>query len=194
MEKGWVCKGGCFELKHFDLRFVQVYNDAQKRLPNQCRFFHVASDYYDWPYEQRARVMACPSTFHLCKSLVFENTKWKQDDTKPVDADRYWCVLVQYEGSVNITKLEKAIRERTGASRKGTHLRIAPAEVSNFLLVHICSAFRMSMLDLIFLAVPLSIEIARTDWIHHQWRQPCGYGTINNHTGHASGKYVCAGS
>jgi len=74
--------------------------------------------------------MGCPSTFHLCKSLVFENTKWKQDETKPVDADRYWCVLVQYEGSVNITKLEKAVRERTGASRKGTHLRIAPAERS----------------------------------------------------------------
>ncbi|KAG0020976.1 hypothetical protein BGZ82_011461 [Podila clonocystis] len=110
---------------------LQVYNDAQRRLPNQCRLFHVASSYYDWPYEQRARVMACPSTFHLCKSLVFENTKWKQDETKPVDADRYWCVLVQYEGSVNITKLEKAVRERTGASRKGTHLRIAPAEKSH---------------------------------------------------------------
>ncbi|KAG0333814.1 hypothetical protein BG004_000687 [Podila humilis] len=115
---------------------LQVYNDAQKRLPNQCRFFHVQSDYYDWPYEQRCRVMACPSTFHLCKSLVFENTKWKQDETKPIDADRYWCVLVQYEGSVNITKLEKAVRERTGASRKGTHLRIAPAEKSLELTGH----------------------------------------------------------
>ncbi|GJJ75940.1 hypothetical protein EMPS_08298 [Entomortierella parvispora] len=108
----------------------KVIDDAQKRLPSQCRFFHVASDYYDWPLDQRARVMGCPSTFHLCKSLVFENTKWKQDESKPVDADRYWCVLVQYEGSVNITKLEKAVRERTGSSRKGMHLRIAPAEKS----------------------------------------------------------------
>ncbi|KAG0370974.1 hypothetical protein BGZ54_002121 [Gamsiella multidivaricata] len=90
-----------------------------------------ASDYYDWPFEQRARVLGCPSTFHLCKTLVFENTKWKQDETKVVDADRYWCVIVQYEGSVNITKLEKAVRERTGASRKGMHLRIAPAEKSH---------------------------------------------------------------
>ncbi|KAF9573909.1 hypothetical protein EC968_007737 [Mortierella alpina] len=105
-----------------------VYSDAQSRLPSQCRFFHVSSDYYDWPFEQRARVMACPSTFHLCKSLVFENTKWKQNAAKAVDEDRYWCVLVQYEGSVNITKLEKAVRERTGDSRKGMHLRIAPAE------------------------------------------------------------------
>ncbi|KAF9399533.1 hypothetical protein BGZ94_005707 [Podila epigama] len=110
---------------------LEVYKDAQNRLPRQCRFFHVASDYYDWPYEQRARVMACPSTFHLCKTLIFENTKWKQDDAKAVDEDRYWCVIVQYEGSVNITKLEKAVRERTGASRKGTHLRIAPSEKSH---------------------------------------------------------------
>ncbi|KAI8606227.1 YbaK/aminoacyl-tRNA synthetase-associated domain-containing protein [Dissophora ornata] len=109
----------------------RVYKDAHGRLPRQCRFFHVATDYYDWPYEQRARVMACPSTFHLCKTLVFENTKWKQDETKPVDADRYWCVIVQYEGSVNITKLEKAVREKTGSSRKGMHLRIAPAEKSH---------------------------------------------------------------
>ncbi|KAF9946771.1 hypothetical protein BGZ72_011150 [Mortierella alpina] len=107
-----------------------VYTDAQSRLPSQSRFFHVVSDYYDWPYEQRARVLSCPSTFHLCKSLIFENTKWKQNDAKAKDEDRYWCVLVQYEGSVNITKLEKAVRERTGDSRKGMHLRIAPAERS----------------------------------------------------------------
>lgn len=80
--------------------------------------------------------MACPSTFHLCKSLIFENTKWKQNDAKAKDEDRYWCVLVQYEGSVNITKLEKAVRERTGDSRKGMHLRIAPAERSLELTGH----------------------------------------------------------
>ncbi|KAG9323260.1 hypothetical protein KVV02_000154 [Mortierella alpina] len=113
-----------------------VYSDAQSRLPSQCRFFHVASDYYDWPYEQRARVMACPSTFHLCKSLVFENTKWKQNDAKAKDENRYWCVLVQYEGAVNIAKLEKAVRERTGDSRKGMHLRIAPADKSLELTGH----------------------------------------------------------
>ncbi|KAG0047598.1 hypothetical protein BGZ83_007357 [Gryganskiella cystojenkinii] len=108
----------------------RVIDDAQKRLARQCRFFHVASDYYDWSYEKRARVLGCPSTFHLCKSLVFENTKFKQDESKPVDEGRYWCVLVQYEGNVNTGKLEKAVREITGASRKATHLRIAPAEKS----------------------------------------------------------------
>ncbi|KAF9198831.1 hypothetical protein BGZ49_000238 [Haplosporangium sp. Z 27] len=107
-----------------------VYKEAESHLPGQCRYFHVASDYYDWSYEQRARVMGCPSTFYLCKTLIFENTKWKQDESKAVDEDRYWCVIVQYEGSVNITKLEKAAREKTGASRKGMHLRIAPAEKS----------------------------------------------------------------
>ncbi|KAF9916837.1 hypothetical protein BX616_002667 [Lobosporangium transversale] len=109
---------------------MQVYRDAQSRLPKQCRFFHVASDYYDWSYEQRARVMGCPSTFHLCKTLIFENTKFKQDEAKAVDEDRYWCIIVQYEGAVNISKLEKAVRERTGASRKATHLRIASSEKS----------------------------------------------------------------
>lgn len=108
----------------------KVYQDALARIPGQFRLFHVAGDYYDWPLEQRARVMGCPSTFHLCKTLVFENTRWKQDESKAVDEDRYWCVLVQYEGSVNITKLEKAVRERTGASRKSMHLRIAPADQS----------------------------------------------------------------
>ncbi|KAF9286544.1 hypothetical protein BGZ88_009031 [Linnemannia elongata] len=107
-----------------------IYKDAQARLPYQTRFFHVASDYYSWPYSQRARVMGCPSTFHLCKTLTFENTKFKQDESKPIDEDRYWTVIVQYEGAVNITKLEKAVREKTGASRKATHMRIAPAEKS----------------------------------------------------------------
>ncbi|KAF9331330.1 hypothetical protein BGZ91_012166 [Linnemannia elongata] len=74
--------------------------------------------------------MGCPSTFHLCKTLTFENTKFKQDESKPIDEDRYWTVIVQYEGAVNITKLEKAVREKTGASRKATHMRIAPAEKS----------------------------------------------------------------
>ncbi|KAK3826647.1 MAG: YbaK/aminoacyl-tRNA synthetase-associated domain-containing protein [Linnemannia elongata] len=109
---------------------LQIYKDAQTRLPSQTRFFHVASDYYSWPYADRARVMGCPSTFHLCKTLTFENTKFKQDESKAIDEDRYWCVIVQYEGAVNITKLEKAVREVTGASRKATHMRIAPAEKS----------------------------------------------------------------
>ncbi|KAG0228322.1 hypothetical protein BGW42_002270 [Actinomortierella wolfii] len=109
---------------------LAVYNDAQKRLKDQCRFFYVDSEYYNWPLEQRARVLESPSTFHLCKTLIFENTKYRQDESKPIDHDRYWAVIVQYEGSVNITKLEKAVRERTGASRKATHLRIAPAEKS----------------------------------------------------------------
>lgn len=90
----------------------------------------MASDYYEWSLEERAKVMRCPSTYHLCKTLVFHNTKWKQDESKPEDADRYWCVIVQYEGSVNVQKLEKAVREKTGASRKGMHLRIAPSEKS----------------------------------------------------------------
>lgn len=90
----------------------------------------MASNYYDWELLDRARVMAAPSTYHLCKTLVFHNTKWKQDESKPEDADRYWCVIVQYEGSVNVTKLEKAVREKTGASRKNMHLRIAPSEKS----------------------------------------------------------------
>ncbi|KAF9940338.1 hypothetical protein BGZ65_007359 [Modicella reniformis] len=107
-----------------------VYQDAVSRLPGQFRLFHVATDYYEWPLEQRAGAMACPSTFHLCKTLVFENTRWKQDESKALNEDRYWCVIVQYEGSVNTTKLEKAVRERTGASRKTMHLRIAPAEKS----------------------------------------------------------------
>ncbi|KAF9586218.1 hypothetical protein BGW38_008428 [Lunasporangiospora selenospora] len=109
---------------------MQIYNDAKARLGDEFRFFHVASDYYSWPFEQRIRVMAAPSTFHLCKTLVLENTKHRQDETKPLDQDRYWCVIVQYEAAVNITKLEKAVREWTGASRKAMHLRVAPAEKS----------------------------------------------------------------
>ncbi|KAF9166806.1 hypothetical protein DFQ27_007593 [Actinomortierella ambigua] len=109
---------------------LTVYNDAQKRLKGQCRFFHVDSDYYNWAYEQRARVMGCPSTFHLCKTLIFDNTKYRQDESQPIDHNRYWAIIVQYEGAVNVPKLEKAVRERTGASRKATHLRIAAAEKS----------------------------------------------------------------
>lgn len=43
-------------------------------LINVARFYHVESDYYSWPLQQRAYRLQAPSQAHLCKSVIMENT------------------------------------------------------------------------------------------------------------------------
>ena len=74
-----------------DLATKKVYSSV---------FLHVAPDYYEKSLLERAKVLKC-TVPQLCKSIIFENTAWVQENNCTVGDptnSRYYLVLVQYEG------------------------------------------------------------------------------------------------
>lgn len=60
---------------------VQRVGDECERLgTHSARLVRVRSDYYDLTLDQRRGLLQAPSTAHLCKSLVMENTKATVED------------------------------------------------------------------------------------------------------------------
>lgn len=77
------------------------------------RLIHVESDYYSWPLQKRAFRLNCPSIQHLCKTIIFENTKYRPrtgiDELDP-RYSQYYCVVVQYTTKLDNTKLNNFVR------------------------------------------------------------------------------------
>jgi prolyl-tRNA editing enzyme YbaK/EbsC (Cys-tRNA(Pro) deacylase) len=100
----------------------------------------VESEYYDWSLEQRRDRLKAPSIDHLCKTLVFENTRQKLlDDVEDLLDQRhpkYVIVLIQYTDKMSTKKLNGIMREellkRTGISQgnKFFNMRLAPEQVA----------------------------------------------------------------
>ena len=70
-----------------------------------------------------------PSVNHLCKTVLFENTKWKSSLADPFDHrnSKYYFVIVQYIDKIQSTKLNNFIRCELGnsqVSRKNYNLRV----------------------------------------------------------------------
>jgi prolyl-tRNA editing enzyme YbaK/EbsC (Cys-tRNA(Pro) deacylase) len=76
--------------------------------------------YYDWPLEQRAKVLGARSTALLCKALLLENKKGvvgeegKEDKTNP----RFMLVVLQYEAELDVKKLATSIRKLRPVSER----------------------------------------------------------------------------
>ncbi len=60
----------------------------------QVLFLHVESDYYSWPLWKRSIRLGAPGEQHLCKSIVFENTRFDESKHEGMYV-KYWCVIVQ---------------------------------------------------------------------------------------------------
>jgi hypothetical protein len=60
----------------------------------------VPSDYYKHELDIRARIVRAQNTSQLCKSIIFENTAYFQDNEVLEDFtnSRYYCVVIQYAG------------------------------------------------------------------------------------------------
>ncbi|KAJ3295382.1 hypothetical protein HK104_002721 [Borealophlyctis nickersoniae] len=99
------------------------------KLRDCSRFFEVEPDYYDWPLQKRAFRLMAPSTAHLCKSIIFENTRFK--DTKDPYNSQYYCVLVQYVDKLNTQKLMNFVRDLSNKNvpKKHYNMRVAAEEV-----------------------------------------------------------------
>jgi hypothetical protein len=80
-------------------------------------------------------VLKAPTTAHLCKSILFENTRYQpfHDNQDPLDIanSRFYLVIVQYEDKINAQKLINFVREDLGGgkiARKKYNFRLAPED------------------------------------------------------------------
>ncbi|CAG8463052.1 6190_t:CDS:2 [Funneliformis caledonium] len=99
---------------------------------NVSRFYHVESDYYDWELQRRAFRLIAPSINHLCKSVIFENTRCSHDSIDDPLNSKYYCVITQYVGSINTQKLMNFVRtlKHKQLSKKYYNFRVADEEKS----------------------------------------------------------------
>ncbi len=88
-----------------------------------------------------------PSVNHLCKTVLFENTKWNPSLADPFDHrnSQYYFVIVQYTDKIQSTKLNNFIRCELGnsqVSRKNYNLRVTSEdkalELTGFIKNGVC--------------------------------------------------------
>ncbi|KAI9017246.1 hypothetical protein BC832DRAFT_15342 [Gaertneriomyces semiglobifer] len=99
---------------------------------NQAVFYKVEADYYDWPLEKRAERLQAPDTAHLCKTLLFENTRQKPTSDNPLDPlnSKHYILITQYVSKPNAQKFNNFVRSLNGNAvpRKYYNMRIASNE------------------------------------------------------------------
>lgn len=95
------------------------------------------STYYDWTLEERRAFLKAPSTFHLCKTIVMENTAYNQKFAHEPYYFQYIAVVVQYEAKLSaekIMKFAKNIQNQRAitnqVSKKGFHFRLADEAIA----------------------------------------------------------------
>ena len=97
------------------------------------------ANYFDLSLQDRATFLKAPSTFHLCKTIIMQNTKhdagleaFPQAAADP-HYHKYVCVITQFEGKLNsqkILNIMKALQHEKSSvgvkmSLKGFHFRLA---------------------------------------------------------------------
>lgn len=111
------------------------------------RFVRCPEDYYDWDLSERRRFLKAPSTKHLTKSIVFENTRFdgdgdgdgdgkgeqEGDERSRLSESRYVCCVVGYGDGVDSDMLRKMGRE--SGSKDGV---LASASKFNFRVANDC--------------------------------------------------------
>ncbi|KAJ2554451.1 hypothetical protein EV175_002577 [Coemansia sp. RSA 1933] len=102
----------------------RVFRALQKlSISSVTRLYRVSPDYYAWPLYERALGVGAPSPFHLCKTVVMGNTRWRTGDSTP----RYVCVVVQYMHTINAQALADEVRAMDGnkVPKKRFNFRLA---------------------------------------------------------------------
>ncbi|KAJ1974200.1 hypothetical protein H4R34_004803, partial [Dimargaris verticillata] len=100
--------------------------------------------------------LTAPSVNHLCKSIVLENTRCSHTSyDNPLDS-RYYCVVIQYVASIDVSKLVRYIRQALGCgtSKKQYNFRLVSAEQS-----HQLTGFANNGVCPIGLATPIPVFI-----------------------------------
>jgi prolyl-tRNA editing enzyme YbaK/EbsC (Cys-tRNA(Pro) deacylase) len=93
-------------------------------------------NYYDLSLDQRREFLKAPSTYHLCKTLVMENTDYDESKSSDIYYPKYVAVIIQYESRLNSEKVMKFMKDyqkshsSTELSRKCFHFRLADESVA----------------------------------------------------------------
>jgi prolyl-tRNA editing enzyme YbaK/EbsC (Cys-tRNA(Pro) deacylase) len=93
-------------------------------------------NYYELSLTQRKEFLQAPSTYHLCKTIIMENTAYDESASKDVFYPKYIAVIVQYEARLNAEKIMKTMKEYQNShslhklSRKCFHFRHADEDVA----------------------------------------------------------------
>lgn len=87
------------------------------------RFVRCPSDYYEWPLERRRAYLGAPSTAHLAKSIVLENTRHDSlaSTCTPAQTNsassaphptrsRYVCCVVPYAARIDVDSVRGSVR------------------------------------------------------------------------------------
>ncbi|KAJ3368008.1 hypothetical protein HDU91_000912 [Kappamyces sp. JEL0680] len=113
----------------------QVIQGAEMaQLP--LKLVEVESDYYDWELAARADRLQASSVDQLCKTLLFENTRWKplqgQDEGDHLNSQhpKYVLVCIQYTDKLSTKLLNSKMREiqQHAHGAKFFNMRVAPEE------------------------------------------------------------------
>eukprot|EP00586_Coscinodiscus_wailesii_P021127 CAMPEP_0172499168 /NCGR_PEP_ID=MMETSP1066-20121228/123111_1 /TAXON_ID=671091 /ORGANISM="Coscinodiscus wailesii, Strain CCMP2513" /LENGTH=264 /DNA_ID=CAMNT_0013272769 /DNA_START=75 /DNA_END=869 /DNA_ORIENTATION=- len=70
----------------------------------------VPPNYYDLALPQRQKLLGAHSVHQLCKALLVENVKARDDDIVDRTYSRHYLVVIQYSTTLNAKKMEKAVR------------------------------------------------------------------------------------
>jgi prolyl-tRNA editing enzyme YbaK/EbsC (Cys-tRNA(Pro) deacylase) len=74
------------------------------------KFAWVPSEYYDKPLAWRKQQLGAPSTQHLCKAIVLENTHCVNDDCSDARNSRYYVAVFQYVQRFDADKVMRFIK------------------------------------------------------------------------------------
>lgn len=90
----------------------------------------VPADYYEWPLEARAALLACPVAA-LCKTLVFENVSAVGAGAQVGDA-RHVAFVLQYTSRLDVSTLEAFLRRRSTRGAVSLRAAVDVASVTGF--------------------------------------------------------------
>lgn len=83
---------------------TRVKRDLFSKKVYSASFFQVSNDYYEKSLATRATMLKC-NVQSLCKSILFENTAWSNDEIGSVGFDitnsQFYLIIVQYQGTFN---------------------------------------------------------------------------------------------
>ena len=94
------------------------------------------ANYYEISLEQRRDFLGAPSTYHLCKTIIMENTAYDESAAADPWYPRHIAVIVQYEARMNAEKIMKFMKDYQNSqspkklSRKCFHFRLADEGVA----------------------------------------------------------------
>ncbi len=102
---------------------------------HSARLCAVPPHYYSLTLQERAALVSAPSVNHMCKTVVFENTKATVADCDDAFHSRFYAVIVQYTSEVSTSKFENfafnlAQENGRAVSKRRFHWRLASPDDS----------------------------------------------------------------